>query len=67
MNLIRMIKLFAWEPKIIEKLSKKREDELVWFRKRQILELINMNLKYAAFETSFTRSIDKLPVSSSHL
>lgn len=45
MGLLRMIKLLAWEPKIRERLSEKREDELTWIWKTRALALINMNLK----------------------
>lgn len=46
MGLLRMIKLFAWEGRISERLREKREDELDWIRKWRLLNLINMNLKY---------------------
>ncbi|EJD51853.1 ATP-binding cassette transporter [Auricularia subglabra TFB-10046 SS5] len=46
MGLLRMIKLFAWEKKIEERLQEKREDELVWIRKARIMSLLNMNLNY---------------------
>jgi len=47
MNLLRMIKLFAWERKIAERLSEKRDEELHWIRKTRILTLINVNLNFA--------------------
>lgn len=46
MNVLRMIKLFGWEKKMNEKVAEKRDKELVWIWKRQILDLINGNLKY---------------------
>lgn len=46
MNMLRMVKLFAWEPKIKQKMLEKREEELKWIKKRQLLQLLNMNLKY---------------------
>ncbi|KZV91547.1 P-loop containing nucleoside triphosphate hydrolase protein [Exidia glandulosa HHB12029] len=46
MGLLRMIKLFAWENKINDRLRAKREDELVWIRKGRIMNLLNMNLNY---------------------
>ncbi|KZV98610.1 P-loop containing nucleoside triphosphate hydrolase protein [Exidia glandulosa HHB12029] len=46
MGVLRMIKLFAWESKINERLREKREDELVWIRKGRIMNLVNMNLKH---------------------
>jgi len=45
MNVLRMIKLFAWEPKIKQQMLEKREEELKWVKKRQLLQLLNMTLK----------------------
>lgn len=45
MNVLRMIKLFAWEGKVSQRMYEKREDELLWTKKRQILQLLNMNAK----------------------
>ena len=47
MNVIRMIKLFGWEPRVADQLAQKREDELKYIRKNKILELTNNNIKYA--------------------
>ncbi|KAF9029722.1 hypothetical protein BDZ89DRAFT_1065204 [Hymenopellis radicata] len=41
LNVLRMIKLFGWEAKMDGKLASKREEELIWIRKRQILDLVN--------------------------
>ena len=41
-----MIKLFGWEPKIAARLAEKREQELKYIRLRQILNLINGNIKW---------------------
>ncbi|KAH7097252.1 hypothetical protein BKA62DRAFT_751274 [Auriculariales sp. MPI-PUGE-AT-0066] len=46
MNLVRMIKLFAWERKVQDRLSEKREDELLWIWKTRILTLVNVNLNF---------------------
>ncbi|KAI0832850.1 multidrug resistance-associated ABC transporter [Trametes gibbosa] len=46
MNVIRMIKLFGWEPKVADQLASKRDDELKYIRKYKILELINGNINY---------------------
>jgi len=40
-----MIKLFGWEPKIAARLAEKREQELRYIKTRQILNLINGNIK----------------------
>ena len=45
MSVIRMIKLFGWEPRVADQLAQKREDELSYIRKYKILELINNNIK----------------------
>jgi len=45
MAILRMIKLFGWEPKIAERLVEKREQELQFIKVRQILNLINGNIK----------------------
>jgi hypothetical protein len=45
MNVLRMVKLFAWEPKIKQQMLEKREEELKWIKKRQFLQLLNMTLK----------------------
>lgn len=47
MNVIRMIKLFGWEPKVADQLAGKREDELKYIWKYKVLELVNGNIKYA--------------------
>ncbi|KAH7903194.1 ABC transporter type 1, transmembrane domain-containing protein [Hygrophoropsis aurantiaca] len=46
MNVLRMIKLFGWEPKMDKKITEKREEELGWIWKQKILEMANTNLKY---------------------
>ncbi|KAI9061280.1 P-loop containing nucleoside triphosphate hydrolase protein [Trametes sanguinea] len=40
MNVIRMIKLFGWEPRITAQLDKKREEELVAVRRSKLLTLL---------------------------
>jgi uncharacterized membrane protein len=49
MAILRMIKLFGWEPKIAERLAEKREQELQYVKTRQILNLINGNIKWVLF------------------
>ncbi|KAI0344119.1 multidrug resistance-associated ABC transporter [Trametopsis cervina] len=46
MNVIRMIKLFGWEPKTNDQLSEKRREELVYQRKFKFLELLNGNINF---------------------
>ncbi|KAH9059060.1 hypothetical protein EDB87DRAFT_1675205 [Lactarius vividus] len=45
MGILRMVKLFGWEPKIAARLAEKREQELRYIKLRQILNLINGNIK----------------------
>ncbi|KAI0052512.1 hypothetical protein FA95DRAFT_1675194 [Auriscalpium vulgare] len=46
MGVLRMIKLFGWEPKIDDKVAEKRDVELKFIKKRQLLNLVNGNLNY---------------------
>lgn len=46
MSVIRMIKLFGWEKKIQSQIEEKREAELQWYRKREVLGLINNDIKW---------------------
>ena len=41
MNVIRMIKLFGWEPRIAKQLNEKREAELVSIRRNRMLGMMN--------------------------
>ncbi|KAK0478556.1 hypothetical protein IW261DRAFT_1551827 [Armillaria novae-zelandiae] len=41
MNVLRMIKLFGWEKKMDDKIAEKRDEELVWIKKRKMLDLLN--------------------------
>jgi hypothetical protein len=45
MGILRMIKLFGWEPKIAARLAEKREQELQYIKTRQFLNLMNGNIK----------------------
>ncbi|QRW00087.1 ABC transporter transmembrane region [Ceratobasidium sp. AG-Ba] len=38
-NLVRMIKMFAWEEKIKEKVAEKREEELYWYKRQRYLTM----------------------------
>ncbi|KAH9028263.1 hypothetical protein EDB84DRAFT_280751 [Lactarius hengduanensis] len=46
MGILRMIKLFGWEPKIAARLAEKREQELGYIKLRQILIVINGNINF---------------------
>ena len=45
MNVMRMIKLFGWEPKIRQRLAEKREEELKWIWRQNVLDIINDCIK----------------------
>ncbi|KAG9114446.1 hypothetical protein FRC07_007648, partial [Ceratobasidium sp. 392] len=45
-NLIRMVKMFAWESKIKTQVAEKREDELLSYKRRQYLGLINIQANF---------------------
>jgi hypothetical protein len=40
MNVLRMIKLFGWESKMLARVNAKREDELYWIWRREIFEWV---------------------------
>ena len=46
MNVIRMIKLFGWEPRIATQLNEKREQELVSVKRNRMYGLANHLCKY---------------------
>ncbi|KAH7907307.1 P-loop containing nucleoside triphosphate hydrolase protein [Hygrophoropsis aurantiaca] len=46
MNVLRMVKLFGWEPKMENRISEKREEELGWIWKQKILGIVNNNLTF---------------------
>jgi hypothetical protein len=57
MQVIRMIKLFGWEKKMEENVYEKREEELVWIKKRQIIEVLSAIVKCVSFfMSSMSRS-----------
>ncbi|KAK0473305.1 hypothetical protein IW261DRAFT_1342846 [Armillaria novae-zelandiae] len=46
MNVLRMIKLFGWEKKMDDKIAEKRDEELVWIKKRKMLDLLNGTINF---------------------
>ncbi|TFY61104.1 hypothetical protein EVG20_g7183 [Dentipellis fragilis] len=46
MNVLRMIKLFGWEPKTDARIADKREEELQWIKRRSFLEMGNEMMNY---------------------
>jgi hypothetical protein len=49
MGVIRMIKLFGWEQRMAKRVFDKREEELVWIKRRQVLQIFNGVIKWAIF------------------
>lgn len=45
LSVTRMIKLFGWEDRVAKQIEEKREAELVVLKKRQLLSIVNANLK----------------------
>lgn len=46
MSILRMVKLFGWEPKIREEIVNKRKEELILARRSKILNLVTVNVKW---------------------
>ncbi|KAF7352122.1 ATP-binding cassette transporter [Mycena venus] len=46
MNVLRMIKLFGWEEKMLARVTAKREEELHWIWKREIFEWVANTVKW---------------------
>ncbi|KAJ7485533.1 P-loop containing nucleoside triphosphate hydrolase protein [Mycena latifolia] len=71
MNVLRMIKLFGWEEKMLARVNEKREEELVWIWKREIFEwvantinnvipIVTMLATYVSFVGPFIKCITVL-------
>ena len=45
MNVLRMLKLFGWERKMNDRIAEKRDEELLYIWKGEILDLMNGSLK----------------------
>jgi len=45
LNVLRMVKLFGWEQKMEGRIAEKREEELIWIWRGQVLELLNGLIK----------------------
>ncbi|KAF8917347.1 P-loop containing nucleoside triphosphate hydrolase protein [Mucidula mucida] len=41
MNVLRMVKLFGWETRMDERITSRREIEMIWIKYRQLLDLLN--------------------------
>ena len=62
MSVIRMVKLFGWESKMNQRIADKREEELTWVWKRQLLDLLNGNIKYVPLLIYQCRCLIGVPV-----
>ena len=49
MNIMRMIKLFSWEERMLGQVNEKREEELKWILKREIFETVANVIKLVGF------------------
>ncbi|KAG2023135.1 ATP-binding cassette transporter [Coprinopsis cinerea AmutBmut pab1-1] len=65
MNVVRMIKLFGWEKKMNDRIAEKREVELYYLWKRNMLELVNGSLNYLIPTTVMKRELTASIVFSS--
>ncbi|KAJ6479029.1 ABC transporter transmembrane region-domain-containing protein [Mycena sanguinolenta] len=45
-NVLRMIKLFGWEEKMKTRIGDKRNEELVWIRKRRFIDLVSVLVNF---------------------
>ena len=52
LGVIRMIKLFGWEPRIAEQLDKKREEELKALRKSKLISMSIGLCKYVVMHSA---------------
>lgn len=45
MSVLRMVKLFGWEPRVAEIVKERREVELKWVWKGKVLRMVNNAIK----------------------
>ncbi|KAJ7676645.1 P-loop containing nucleoside triphosphate hydrolase protein [Mycena polygramma] len=76
MNVLRMVKLFGWEDKMNVRIGDKRDEELVWLRKKRTLDMaaglvnylipvITMTVTYATYVGFFLTLIMGQPLNAS--
>ena len=61
MNVIRMIKLFGWEPRITAQVNEKREEELIAVRRARFLSMSNNLCKWVFSCLIFPRGLSAKP------
>ncbi|KAJ3844077.1 P-loop containing nucleoside triphosphate hydrolase protein [Lentinula raphanica] len=49
LSVIRMAKLFGWEPRLRNQISGKRREELSFVRKTKLLDVLNAHIKYTGY------------------
>ncbi|KAJ7469587.1 hypothetical protein FB451DRAFT_1368560 [Mycena latifolia] len=75
-NALRMVKLFGWEGKMKDRIGDKRDAELIWLRKRRLLDLasgiisfmipvITMIVTYGTYWTKYSTLIMGQPLNAS--
>ncbi|KAJ7288037.1 hypothetical protein C8J57DRAFT_1641031 [Mycena rebaudengoi] len=45
-NVLRMVKLFGWETKMKGRIAAKRDNELIWIRRRRMLDLLSQLVNF---------------------
>lgn len=56
------VKMFGWESKIADQMSERRDNELVWLKKRFFLGLLNMVVKYVRHSFSEAKERSLTPI-----
>lgn len=75
-NILRMIKIFGWEGEISKRVAGRRDEELVWIKKKQLLDLmtnllntaipaLTMLVTYATYTVVMGETLDASKVFSS--
>lgn len=57
MNVVRMIKFFAWEKRIESQLAEKRNEELACIKRSKLLTIVNVNIKYVCSESDLSMCV----------
>ncbi|KAJ3824262.1 P-loop containing nucleoside triphosphate hydrolase protein [Lentinula raphanica] len=58
LSVIRMAKLFGWEPRLRNQISGKRREELSFVRKTKLLDVLNAHIKYVITFTCMESTSD---------
>ena len=52
MSVLRMIKMFGWERKILSRIDERRDDELEWIWKGKLLDLFTQVVTYVLYSSA---------------